>query len=85
MFNRYAKEPDDLIMFAHNTGDHWLLVVVIPKWNKVVYLDSDKSKQRDHSSLKAMINQLVCLELHLVLYTYISGKPVYTLTHVHVA
>ena len=45
VFNRYAKERDSLIMFAHNTGDHWLLVVVIPKWNKVVYLDSDRSKQ----------------------------------------
>jgi amino-acid N-acetyltransferase len=85
VFNHYAKEPDSLIMFAHNTGDHWLLVVVIPKWNNVLYLDSDRSKQRDHSSLKVVINQLVCLELHLVTVQYISGKPVYILTHVHVA
>ena len=46
VFNCYAKEPaDSLIIFVHNTGDHWLLVVVIPKWNKVVYLDSNRSKQ----------------------------------------
>ena len=50
VFNRYAKEPDSLIMFLHNTG--WLLVVIILKWNKVLFLDSDRSKQRGHSLLK---------------------------------
>ena len=57
VLNHYAKEPDSLITFPHNTGDHWLLVVIIPKWNKVLYLDSDRSKQWDHTLLKTVINQ----------------------------
>lgn len=56
-FNHYAMEADSVIMFAHNTGGHWLLVVIIPKWKKVLYLDSDRSKQRDHALLKSVINQ----------------------------
>ena len=57
VLNHYAKEPDSLITFPHNTGDHWLLVVIISKWNNVLFLDSDRSKQRDHTLLKKVINQ----------------------------
>uniref|UniRef100_J3MSK9 Ubiquitin-like protease family profile domain-containing protein n=1 Tax=Oryza brachyantha TaxID=4533 RepID=J3MSK9_ORYBR len=31
-FRSFVK--DEFIMFAHNPGDHWLLVVLIPKWGK---------------------------------------------------
>ncbi|KAG0520251.1 hypothetical protein BDA96_08G057800, partial [Sorghum bicolor] len=57
VLNHFAKFSNSLIMFPHNTGDHWLLVVIIPKWNKVLYLDSDRSKQRDHGLLKSVINK----------------------------
>ena len=44
-------------MFAHNTGGHWILVVIIPKWNKALYFDSQRSNARDYSVLKEVINE----------------------------
>jgi len=41
-----------LIMFPHNTIGHWILVVIIPKWRKALYFDSQRSKACDHSVLK---------------------------------
>lgn len=46
-----------LIMFAHNTVGHWILVVIIPKWRKALYFDSQRSKARDHSVLKQALDE----------------------------
>jgi hypothetical protein len=54
-FRHFAKK--ELIMFAHNPGDHWILVVIIPKWSKVLCFDSLRSKPRDHSLLKEVIDE----------------------------
>lgn len=52
----HAKKK--MIMFAYNPGDHWLLVVLIPKWNKVLYFDStSRSRGRDHKKLKEVLNE----------------------------
>ena len=53
--HKFARKK--LIMFAHNTCGHWILVVIIPKWNKVLYFDSERSKVRDYSVLKEVINE----------------------------
>ncbi|RLN28319.1 hypothetical protein C2845_PM05G17070 [Panicum miliaceum] len=45
------------IMFAHNTIGHWVLVIIIPKWKKVLYFNSLRSQARDHLSLKEVINE----------------------------
>ena len=47
----------DCIMFAHDTGDQWILVVLIPRCGKVLYFDSMRSEKRDHSLLKDVINE----------------------------
>jgi len=47
----------DCIMFAHDTGDQWILVALIPRWGKVLYFDSMRSEPRDHSLLKNVINE----------------------------
>ena len=52
--NHYAKE---IIMFPHNPGGHWILVVIIPKWSKVLRFDSLRSKARDHTLLKEVIDE----------------------------
>ncbi|CAL5089802.1 unnamed protein product [Urochloa decumbens] len=52
---KYVKKK--LIMFAHNTIGHWVLVVVIPKWKKVLYFDSLRSQGRDHKQLKEVLNE----------------------------
>ena len=52
---KFARKK--LIMFAHNTGDHWILVVIIPKWNKALYFDSERSKARDYSVIEEVINE----------------------------
>lgn len=52
---KYVKKK--LIMFAHNTIGHWVLVVVIPKWKKVLYFDSLRSQARDHKQLKEVLNE----------------------------
>ena len=46
-----------LIMFAHNTVGHWILVVIIPKWKKALYFDSLRPKAHEHSVLKEVLNE----------------------------
>ena len=46
-----------LIMFAHNIVGHWILVVIIPKWRKTLYFDSQRSKACDHSVLKQVLDE----------------------------
>ncbi|CAL4892811.1 unnamed protein product [Urochloa decumbens] len=41
-----------LIMFAHNNDGHWIAMVVILKFRKVLYFDSSRSKAQDHKLLK---------------------------------
>ena len=53
--NHYAKK--EIIMFPHNPGGHWILVVIIPKWSKVLCFDSLRSKARDHTLLKEVIDE----------------------------
>ncbi|WVZ94530.1 hypothetical protein U9M48_040411 [Paspalum notatum var. saurae] len=45
---RYATRKE-YITFFHQTGNHWVLVVIIPKWNKVLYLDSLRSQLHDNN------------------------------------
>ena len=53
--HKFARKK--LIMFAHNTCGHWILVIIIPKWNKTLYFDSQMSKARDYSVLNEVINE----------------------------
>ena len=53
--HKFARKK--LIMFAHNTGGHWILVVIIPKWNKALYFDSERYKAHNYSVLKEIINE----------------------------
>ena len=52
---KYARKR--LIMFAHNTVGHWILVVISPKWRKALYFDSERSKARNHSLLKQALDE----------------------------
>ena len=52
---KYARKR--LIMFAHNTVGHWILVVFFPKWRKALYFDSERSKARNHSLLKQTLDE----------------------------
>jgi Ulp1 family protease len=51
---KYAKKK--IVMFVHNPIGHWILVVIIPKWKKVLYFDSLRST-RDHSVLKEVLSE----------------------------
>ena len=55
VFNHFAKK--EIIMFPHNPDGHWILVVVILKWSKVLCFDSLRSKARDHTLLKEVIDE----------------------------
>jgi amino-acid N-acetyltransferase len=54
-FTKYTKK--DYIMFAYNSSKHWIVVIVIQKWDKVIYLDSNKSGDHDFSMLKLLIDE----------------------------
>uniref|UniRef100_K3Y123 Ubiquitin-like protease family profile domain-containing protein n=1 Tax=Setaria italica TaxID=4555 RepID=K3Y123_SETIT len=54
-FQHYAKKK--MVIFAHNTGGHWISVVVIPKCSKAFYIDSLRGRGRDHSKLKDVLNE----------------------------
>ncbi|KAJ1283763.1 hypothetical protein BS78_03G151500 [Paspalum vaginatum] len=45
------------IPFFHQTGNHRVLVVIVPKWNKVLYLDSLRSQLHDFNLLKRVIDE----------------------------
>ncbi|TVU49014.1 hypothetical protein EJB05_00305, partial [Eragrostis curvula] len=46
-FNCFHKAKK-FIVFAYNTGGHWVLVLVCLRWAKVLYLDSTSStRERD--------------------------------------
>ena len=52
---KHAKK--DYVMFAHNYGVHWIAVVIIPMWQKVSYLDSNRGMKTDLSGLKSVIDE----------------------------
>ena len=52
---KHAKK--DYVMFAHNCGVHWIAVIIIPKWQKVLYLDSNRGMKTDLSGLKSVIDE----------------------------
>jgi hypothetical protein len=52
---KYAKK--EYVMFPYNSGDHWIAVIIIPKWMKVVYLDSNRGREIDLSGLKSVIDE----------------------------
>ncbi|TVU43662.1 hypothetical protein EJB05_10148, partial [Eragrostis curvula] len=54
-FGKCAKKQ--CIMFAHNPGGHWILVAIVPKWNKVLYFDSLRSRPCNHNLLKEALDE----------------------------
>jgi len=52
---KYAKK--EYMMFAYNSGDHWNVVIIIPKWLKVMYLNSNRGYKTDLSELKYVIDE----------------------------
>jgi amino-acid N-acetyltransferase len=51
----HAKK--DYVMFAHNCGEHWIAVIIIPKWQKVLYLYSNRGRKTNLSGLKSVIDE----------------------------
>jgi Ulp1 family protease len=55
VFELYAKKK--LILTAYLNANHWSAVVIIPKQNMVLYLDSLKSLKTDILLLSLIINE----------------------------
>jgi hypothetical protein len=66
---KYAKKF--FVMFAHNCGGHWIAVVIVPKWQKVLYLDFNRGRASDLSLLKSVIDEWVFSNL-LLAYVFLS-------------
>jgi amino-acid N-acetyltransferase len=54
-FTKYTSK--EYIMFAYNSANRWIVVIVIQKWDKVIYLDSNRSGNHDFSMLKLLIDE----------------------------
>ena len=52
---KYVKKK--LVMFAHNCGGHWIVVIIARMWQKVIYLDSNRGKKSDLTLIKSTIDQ----------------------------
>ena len=52
---KHAKK--EYVMFPYNSGDHWIAVIIIPKWLKVLYVDSNRGRKIDLSQLKFVIDE----------------------------
>jgi hypothetical protein len=44
-------------IFAYNCGGHWIAVIIVPKWQKVMYLDSNRGRKSDFSPLKSVTDE----------------------------
>ncbi|TVU06562.1 hypothetical protein EJB05_49783, partial [Eragrostis curvula] len=73
-FGKYAKKK--CIMFAHNPGNHWILIAIVPEWHKVLFLDSYRSSPRNHAMLKDVIDEA------FLSYCSAYGMPHKKLTYV---
>ena len=51
--------PRKTVMFVHNCDVHWIAVIIIPKWQKVLYLGSNRGRKIDLSGLKSVIDECV--------------------------
>jgi len=47
----------NFVMFAHNSGEHWIFVIIATKWKKVFYLDSAPRLNSDFEPLKKVIDE----------------------------
>ena len=52
---KYAKKK--FVMFVHNCGGHWIAVIIVRKWQKVIYLDSNRGRKSDLSPIKSVIDE----------------------------
>jgi hypothetical protein len=52
---KYAKK--NYVKFVHNCGGHWIAVIIVSKWQKVMYLDSNRGRKSDLSGLKSVIDE----------------------------
>ena len=47
----------NFVMFAYNTGHHWLAVVIALKWKKVFYIESSHGHEPELRLLKELIDE----------------------------
>ena len=54
-YQSYAKNR--VIISCYNTGHHWIAVAILPKQNRVLYLDSYRILETNFSELVEVINE----------------------------
>nr|CCI55307.1 PH01B001I13.3 [Phyllostachys edulis] len=52
-----AQDDKDYILVSYNQKYHWILLVIIPKRNKVIYLDSLLNKTYDFTLVKGILDR----------------------------
>ena len=52
-----AHHDKEFVLMPYNEHFHWILIVIIPKWNKAIYLDSLSKNKSKYTAIAEILDR----------------------------